>query len=661
MAKAKKGQLTYQPETLDTELDKQLKKYEGKSFASLVKQIDTEYELAWWYIKPKWDEWGARLKLYNNQKRDKEAVGDPLLFTVHQTVLAALYDDRLQSEFTARERGDIDVAENLNDLAEYDFVEMQREILDYEWDWDATFFGRAMLELAEFNRERQIPIPNVIDPMTFLRDPRATSINGAPLTGKNRLRFGGEELRMTKDEMKENGTFFNLDQLKNADADERSLLDDNRMLRAQAQGFSDVKHMKLTGSNAEYRILKWYTVWKGKRVLVYLANDRSTVIKYVEFKKSGLFTPIIDRPIYPMSHDWDGVSIPDIVEDKQRARSVIINLGLKGVKADLHPMYLFDTNKIENKNDLNFGFNKHIPVNGATDGALTPVQRKTISSGAQFILDFLDLSAQKATATPEIQQGQVSSQQRTLGELQLVERKVDTRYSLSAKIWGWSEYAFWKQWYNLYKEHFKEGIDDKMIRISGAFAPRFRSLTRENLIGNTDPDISIKSRILAESERFNRLRNFSGWLGLALSDPNANRRLAIKRAGILYGLHRDDIENIMPPTADEMKAETENEKLNANKLAQVDIDDDHLAHMEIHNKAADTAAKYAHMEAHKRALMYLKLNPSAQGAMPPSQAPQPAEGILSRMTGAPAQEGGAAPAAAQRGLGNNPTSGPITE
>ena len=66
-------------------------------------------------MKPKWDEWALRLKLNNNQKRDKSAVGDPLLFTIHQTVLASLYDDKLMVSHEGREAGDDEIAENLTD------------------------------------------------------------------------------------------------------------------------------------------------------------------------------------------------------------------------------------------------------------------------------------------------------------------------------------------------------------------------------------------------------------------------------------------------------------------------------------------------------------------------------------------------------------------
>ena len=55
--------------------------YSNHDFTNLIEQVQSEYQQAWWFIKPKWDEWALRIKLYNNQKRDKDAVGDNTLFT----------------------------------------------------------------------------------------------------------------------------------------------------------------------------------------------------------------------------------------------------------------------------------------------------------------------------------------------------------------------------------------------------------------------------------------------------------------------------------------------------------------------------------------------------------------------------------------------------
>jgi len=44
-------------------------------------------------------------------------------------------------------------------------------------------------------------------------------------------------------------------------------------------------------------------------------------------------------------------------------KSIIANLRLKKIKAELYPMYIRNTRMISNKGDLDFGFNKVIDAN----------------------------------------------------------------------------------------------------------------------------------------------------------------------------------------------------------------------------------------------------------------------------------------------------------
>ena len=54
----------------------------AKDQERLVHQVDTEYLLSFAFNEAKRKLSLARLKLYNNQRRDVDAVGDPLMFTV---------------------------------------------------------------------------------------------------------------------------------------------------------------------------------------------------------------------------------------------------------------------------------------------------------------------------------------------------------------------------------------------------------------------------------------------------------------------------------------------------------------------------------------------------------------------------------------------------
>ena len=589
----------------------------------LVTQIDYEYQLAYdnqksWLAKKL-----LQLKLYNNQKRDESVAGDPLLFTIFQTLLAAFYEDRMGVTFEGWEEGDEETAENLTALGEYDYVLMKKEEVDYYWLWDTMFCGRGLVRMHEFDRDERVmcPVPELIDSFTFLRDPKAVSVNGG-LKGKGAMRFGGREINIPKREISDENGFFNYEGL-TLDNEIKSLLKDAEDARNEAQGrdSSKLATEDNLGDNAMVPALEWRTIHNGKKCIVTLANGRKRPIRYQEIGDADTEEwDIVDKPLYPTSQDWSGVSIPDLVEDKQRMRSVMINLGIQATKADLYPMYLFDEKRVKNKGDLfNFNFNKFVAIQGEGDvqNAVKPMNKAAPRMDfVNFILNTLDVSAQKATATPDMQQGQISEEKRTLGELNLVASKVDSRYSLTARVFGWSERAFWAKWYKLYKKHFKDGIDEKVIRISGSYGTRWRTLTRENIIAEVDPDIKVESRAVSETKAARERMLLNQYATLVLADPNANGKLYLMRKlAKLNGMDRDDVARVYPKTIDEMIAEKENLDLDMDKLRIVGVNDDDFTHMEVHSKAAETPAKAAHIQAHMDSMMIKRAQPElfAQG------------------------------------------------
>lgn len=589
----------------------------------IIQQINEEYDYAYPYNEAKRLTQLARLKLYNNQRRDADAVGDPLLFTVFNTVHAALYDDRLMARWEGRGgAGDEDVEENLNALADYDYDIMLKSEIDYEWNWDAEFFGRGLLLMMDFNRDAGImaPMPEVIDAAAWIRDPRATSVNGNNARGSGAMRFGGWEMGMTYWEMKNNPGYFNVASLRK-DREIKSLIDQTREAHDTAQGrdnFPAREEALSKFGNYEFKLLNWFTTIQGKKYLITLGNRRATLVRFIPLEQYGIW-PITDRALYPLAKDWDGVSIPDLTEDKQRARSLLINLGLKSEKVADSPQYLFDKTRIKNMNDLNFRFNKFIGIDGRVDNAIMPMQKATDHRYSNLILEILDTAAQRATATPEIQQGISPNTERTLGELQLVSSKVDTRYSMNAKIYGWSERRFWRQWYRLYKIHFKDKIDEKIIRIQGVAAPLWRPLLRDNIIAEVDPDVKIESKVISEAKRQREQQSFAAFAGLALQDPENNRRYIQKRLAKLNGMTKEEIDAAFPPTVDELQAEEENALINTGQLPKIGIQDDHRTHIAIHAKANQNAQSMAHIRSHKK---FMLIKRDRTDLFPPAALPQ---------------------------------------
>lgn len=574
---------------------------------TILWQVEKEYQLSFEHTQTKRAESLKRLKLYNNQKRDKDKVGDPLLFTVFNTVLATLYEDKLSVRFEGVEEGDDETADNLTATAEYDHRKMEKDELDYDWDFDTGFFGRGLVYLNEFDRKEMCPVAEIMDPMTFIRDPRATSANGN-MKGYGSLRFWGREIGLSKSDMKKNKSYFNVNALRK-DKNTDDLTKEAREARREAQNLqqTDIKEEALR-ENYEYKLLEWFTHFNGEKYLVTVGNNRRLIVRYQKLKNQKRW-PIIDRTLFPISHDWDGVSIPDLIEDKQRARSVMINLGMESAIADLYPMYLFDRKKIPNQANLDFEANKWIPIKGDPSKAAMPLQKSIFHSQVNLILNILDTAAQKAVAAPEISQGVQPKQQRTLGESEMIVAGKDVRHSLGARIFGWSEKRFWRQWYWLYKEYFKEEIDEKMVRIQGPLAPAWRGFTRDNLITDIDPDVYIESASIIKAERREAFQSFSIYAQVAMQEPRTNRMFVLRRMGKILGEKSATLTLMFPPTIDEMRATDENQKISDNKLPEIRALDDDIVHIEIHNKAADTGAKLAHLEAHKQMMMYKKEHP----------------------------------------------------
>lgn len=624
----------------------------GLQLTEVSAQIIDETKVAETYIRSWRDQKRKYLKLYINQRKNPKKVGDTLMFSTHQTILASLYKDRLDAEWMWREEEDIDRSEELNAVWEFDYDEMGKPEHDYDKFWDASFFGIAVEDWSHFDRDSLTPIPDLWDPLTTLFDPKATSINGNRL-GRGASRFIYREIVRTRQEMDDYGGFFNLDKL---DSDEREAA--QRRLTSQARdeargldnSFTDVKSQKY------YPLVQGFTWIKGKRYLVEAGNEGNTIVRLV--RQAIDYWPLVDNRIYPMAHTQLTPGVADFTEDKQRARAILQNYTLDAAKMDVLPMYLFDKAKIKNKQQLrDWRAGKMIEGENIDGNSMFPITKPTIHQFTQGIMQELETNAQKALATPEMQQGILASVKRSATEIAETSAGVDSRYSLTASLFALAESNAAYIWYDQYKRNFKKGIDKKTVRLIGAFGPKPLPITSDSFKFKQDPDVKIESRTVSQARKKDEINKLLQFGQILLQTPGASIRTFAKKAGRLM-FRKSEVDALLPPTSDEMKAENENELLNENKLSgtvngipfkvEVDPMDDHATHKEIHGKAADTKAKFAHIEAHNRAEMLMRTNPELFPPQPQQQPGQPPS--LTPLAGIPSQAG----------VGGSPLPGVVT-
>ena len=585
------------------------------SYDEILAQGQGEIKESRDYVNPKREAFRDRLKLYNNQRKQKDKIGDNSIYIIMTTMLAVYYSDELEVGFTGRDISDVDAADNTEKLAKFDYDEMEMDVINYKVQWDRFFFGLGIRQISEWDKKRKTPIPKSLNPLCWLPDPHGHIVM------KN-FRYSGFEVAYTKNEMTEDAGFFNLSLLSKGKSGGSSELDANATAYTEAQGLAQTEHKENENdNNVVYDMVDHFMEIKGKdgsnrKFLVTFDDNVKNIFRFEEVEAitteekenpSLVPFPLTLNYYSPNRTDPFGTSVPDLVEDKQRAKSVFKNLQIAAVKADLYPMYLYNRDKILNRRDLDFAFNKFIPVRGDVDnGTLQPLNKSTARLGESLnIIQALDADANIAVGADKNAQGVLSDQDRTATEVQQTTANANLRFLLGSKINSWGEKKFWKLWYRLYRQNMK-AAEKKTIRLSSALGSNFISLTRKDFITKEDPDISIKSKLEVDQKRSRDRVAFASIFPMITQDPTkplSAKRYAERHLLRLYGLPSEEIAMISPSTPDEMRAKMENELLNKNnfKDVKVSVEEDHLSHMLIHSQSEKTDATQAHINAHKMA------------------------------------------------------------
>jgi hypothetical protein len=567
------------------------------------------------YVREKRIAFRDRLKLYNNQRKQKDKIGDNSIYTIMTTMLAVYYSDELEVGFTGRDISDIEAADNAEKLAKFDYDEMEMEVINYKTQWDRFFFGVGIRQISDWDKKRKTPMPKSLNPLCWLPDP-----NGS-LVMKN-FRYSGFEVSYSRGEMTEECGFFNLNLLDKKRAKTGTEQELNEAAYTEAQNLGETEYQDNPNKDNEvYDMVDHFMMIKGadgisRKFLVTFDDAVKDIFRFEEIeaitteeKSNPALVPFPLTLNYysPNRTDPFGTSVPDLVEDKQRAKSIFKNLQLAAVKADLYPMYLYNRDKILNRRDLDFAFNKFIPVRGDVDaGTIQPFNKSTGRMGESLnIIQALDNDANLAVGADKNAQGVLSEQDRTATEVQQTTANANLRFMLGSKVNAWGEKKFWKLWYRLYRQNM-QAAEKKNIRLSSALGSNYLTLTRKDFITKEDPDISIKSKLEVEQKRSRDRVAWAAILPMIIQDPTkplAAKRFAERHLLRLHNLPSEEIAMISPKTPDEMRAGMENELLNKNNFRDVKVEanEDHLSHMLIHSQAEQTDAALAHINAHKMA------------------------------------------------------------
>lgn len=500
-----------------------------------------EKQASYLAIKSKRELFLDRYALYNNISDTNNKIYVRLIRSTIQTLLGLYYTDEISVSFNGRQLWDDDVVETYENLAKFDQEEMELAKVNYDAQWNRLFYWVGIRIFDRWDKFRECPIYRSIDPLSWYPDPSWYIDNH---------RFHWFDLEVCDSDLTDD-IYSSLAELKSQKAEELERTDRRR------KEYRELQIEVENELNPRYSVYHHYTTINGEKYVITLGNGGDLLIRcekvetvYKEEKDNLMETPfpIILNFYEPLKWDPFGVCIPDLLEDKQKAEQLFLNLNrIKAENEALWDVFMVDTNAIKNINQLKSP--------KAWIGAKYVKADLNINPNPVKEIEKANVK-QDAYNMPEIIRGQASEDvwmdARTLWvstggnvtatENQRIQKNANIKLILNNKINQWGEKDFWRDWMRRYYEYFSMK-SEKNIKLNNSFGSTILTVKRKDLMTGYDLDIQIINKSQEEEVNQKKIAALLSLWELVLSDPTSPKisKLFYKRTlARLQGMSREE-------------------------------------------------------------------------------------------------------------------------
>lgn len=572
----------------------------------MVKEIHSNYNESFDFLYERKKRQVRQLVLLNNLQRGDENIASTMLITLFNRILSNSYDDKIQVKFIPGEEVDQKKINSLNLLAQNDYREMSKDKLDYDWTWDTLFFGNGWMETINFDSKRKILQPTVINPLAFGYDPYFEEVQD--------YRYYWKWVTKSKWQLKkliDEGTITGVKTVKEIPSGIDDYLWDFKVKIDQAKKGNTQSAIPPKGD--VYQILEYYGYDEnGDKSVFWIDRGFSKILMKEKLKMD--YWPIVKKEAFKMPHSSIPFSIADLLEDKHRAKSVLLNLAYIASKDKANPLYQYNPDLVNDQTALfNRQVSQHISVKDTSGAAIAPLNTADpMSSGLAQFMQMLQQEANDPVGTG-MALAPAKKGKQSATETAIQQQLNDLAQSLQSKVMQFGEKEFWSQWYQMYVLNTKQG-DEKIATITGVKGMTFEKIDLGDVHTNFPPGVMVYSAKEAEYKELVLRRDlmqmypqFTEVLG-----PDGMRNF---NKYVFFPKMLNDpslIDLLIPNSLDEIKAEGENELLSNDEMPKVEETDDHQQHLYTHQMAKKTWATWTHMAWHEALLGLQKKQQMAQ-------------------------------------------------
>lgn len=606
-----------------------------QSLPEETKDIYSKYMESFYFLQPRKRRQAQQIVLLNNLQRGDENIASTLLLTLFNRIMSNLYDDKMQVKFVPSEEMDNKKVASLNILAQNDYREMEMAKLDYDWTWDTLFFGRGYMETLRFDKVRKILQPHVINPLVFGYDPFFDDPQQWRYYWKWITKSSVEVNALIKA-----GVIKDIKSAREIPSGIDPFLWNYKVVRERAKMVTPQANDTYLGDI--HQILEFFGYDKdGDKCVYWIDRDFSKVLYYSkldlqdgeemlgpggEIVKTNSKWPIVVKEAFREPHSSVTFSVADLLEDKHRARSVLLNLAFLAAKDKANPLYMYNPEKVKDVTQLfSRQIYQHIPVDDVTS-AIAPLNTDpAMDPSLQAFMAMLNQEASDPVGTGIAMENQSKGKQ-TATEAAIQQQLNDLAQSLQSKVMQFGQAEFWSHWYQRYLRYTKAG-DEKIATVVGVKGVTFEKINLGDIKTKYPPGVQVFSAKEAEYkelvERRDLMELFPAFQQTLSPDGLRNFQKYVFFPKF-QSLDPKTIDILLPDTIDEIQAAQENERIAENELPDVLPTDNHEQHLAIHYQAKDSWAKWIHIEWHKELLSQQRQQQMTQTQM--AMAPQMSPG-----------------------------------
>lgn len=569
-----------------------------------LKDFQTRYSESFEFLQARKKRQAQQLKLLVNLQKGDQTIASTLLLTLFNRVMSSLYDDKMQIKFLPSQGINQDQINAYNVLAQSDFIEMEKAKLDYDWCWDTLFYGRGYMETLRFDKKRKIMEPHVINPLVFGYDPVVSEVQD--------WRYYWKWITKNKwdlDKLIKSGKITGIKDTSEIPSGVDEYLWEYKTIVDQAR--DGIVPVPDPGTQDVFQLLEFYTYSdEGKKCVYWLDKNFSKILMEEELDLEDADDgdskwPIVVKESYRQPHSSIPFSVADLLDDKHRAKSVLLNLAFIAAKDQANPLYLYNTDKVDDVAQfLSRQVNQHIPVSDVNDAVAPLNKASAMTADLQAFMQFLDAEAEAPMGAGKPMSEPGGSTKQTATQAALDQQLNDMAQSLLSKVMQFGEREFWSHWFHRYAKY-GEALGSKMANIVGVKGVNTTEIDLK--VFNTDypPGVLVYSAKEAEYKELVLRRDLMQLYPALTQTLDADGMRNFNKHVFFPKFLQDPslIDVMLPKTIDELKAEAENEQLAKNEMIDVSETDNHTTHIYTHQMVQPkTWATWYHIAWHEELL-----------------------------------------------------------